>query len=976
MVEDDPEIPGANDRGGQEYHPPEQRRAVLVGVNDDDEVSNGIRFCGNDMRELRDVLVEQGYNVTLLVQGESDDSTEPWKADIETALSDMCRKAGASDTVLFAFAGHGVEAGSDCYLMPCGADSDDLAGTAVSMRFVRDCLTGDQCAAKSKFIIIDACHSGGGVASNPEDAEVNQENFLPAGTDIWGLFSCGRNQVSYEDQSLSHGVFTYYLLRGLRGEADLVGTVDQQVTIDEVYHYVHHHVEAHQVNGNDINQTPFRRVEGSGDPVLSTYERRPDVEMLTLPGLTGQWWFKETPWLLPDIRQRMAQAHSQTANHPLPDGSSLADDGLRSSAVDQLHERLWSEFDAVRHELSQDRKIVVGLIGEWRNISPDESKDRVLALLQGDTSFYSLYSLAVVQHYLGMPEAGDSFEAALAHQEIETLPKGLHARLLADYAQFLLETDQLVEAKLQFEDAMQLVTANDAPLFWIECELGRANSLRRLTHYDDAKAALDKALGVATDFQVPEDHPLVAYIHKSIGWLYMDEWRLEDARKSFLQSNAVIAQASVDGFEGLPVQDQVFIAHNLHGLAMVERYSGNPGDAEEQYLQLIDDIQAARDAADGTSGVTALTERLVNTQERLADTYLFVPGASRVSAALSVLSDAANEARNLTGSSAVITRARLKLKIAISLALEGNANEAQDYLDEFEGISATLSDDSRRKLELYQRAAQGLALLLGSKTSMPEGTAALTKLLDEAQDEQVRDLYSRDDFDVLLLIGTRLVQSNSVPSAVEEMRDDAEELIGIIPLVGDFGVDAVIDTGVGFLDDPQARADMLFENVRLLLYALPSEYRNLGSNESSSLGVFRYLRGFYDVCLSGALSYSLQEGCQVPMESRGLLAIAKTGSSTLRLTYREDNRQVSMRPGEPALICYVPNGAESGWAILFPNRTVFALGPWTESGSSLPDDLHAAIGDLPGLQVHWSDEIHGWTEEDLPFDVPSAQPAN
>src|SRR5688572_18621884 len=38
-------IPGAEERGAHEFEPPARRHAVLVGVNDDDEDPNGIRFC-------------------------------------------------------------------------------------------------------------------------------------------------------------------------------------------------------------------------------------------------------------------------------------------------------------------------------------------------------------------------------------------------------------------------------------------------------------------------------------------------------------------------------------------------------------------------------------------------------------------------------------------------------------------------------------------------------------------------------------------------------------------------------------------------------------------------------------------------------------------------------------------------------------------------------------------------------------------
>ncbi len=46
----------------------------------------------------------------------------------------------------------------------------------------------------------------------------------------------GANEVSGEDDKLQHGVFTYFLLEGLRGKADK--DRDGIITVDEVYRYV------------------------------------------------------------------------------------------------------------------------------------------------------------------------------------------------------------------------------------------------------------------------------------------------------------------------------------------------------------------------------------------------------------------------------------------------------------------------------------------------------------------------------------------------------------------------------------------------------------------------------------------------------------------------------------------------------------------------------------------------------------------
>lgn len=44
------------------------------------------------------------------------------------------------------------------------------------------------------------------------------------------------SEVSEEREELRHGVFTYYLLEGLRGSADLDG--DGVITVDEISAYV------------------------------------------------------------------------------------------------------------------------------------------------------------------------------------------------------------------------------------------------------------------------------------------------------------------------------------------------------------------------------------------------------------------------------------------------------------------------------------------------------------------------------------------------------------------------------------------------------------------------------------------------------------------------------------------------------------------------------------------------------------------
>ena len=74
------------------------------------------------------------------------------------------------------------------------------------------------------------------------------------------------NEVSCEKEELHHGVFTYFLLEGLRGKAD--ADQDGQITVDEAYAYVAQKVP--QATGQE--QHPVRKGSVEGRFVLSVVE--------------------------------------------------------------------------------------------------------------------------------------------------------------------------------------------------------------------------------------------------------------------------------------------------------------------------------------------------------------------------------------------------------------------------------------------------------------------------------------------------------------------------------------------------------------------------------------------------------------------------------------------------------------------------------------------------------------------------------
>ncbi|HUF14014.1 MAG TPA: caspase family protein [Longimicrobiales bacterium] len=194
---------------------------------------------------------------------------------MKTALgNDLRRRAGAEDMVIIYYAGHGgpeVDAqnldgdGLEKYLLSWEADPENLYGTAFSMNEIATIFGRLQ--AERVIFIADACYSGasGGRTVLSGRRATISDSFLDrlgaSGTGRVIMSASSANEPSQERSDLGHGVFTYYLLEGLRGAAD--ANRDGAIMFDEAYDYVarmvpeatgqtQHPVKKGEVEGNLI----------------------------------------------------------------------------------------------------------------------------------------------------------------------------------------------------------------------------------------------------------------------------------------------------------------------------------------------------------------------------------------------------------------------------------------------------------------------------------------------------------------------------------------------------------------------------------------------------------------------------------------------------------------------------------------------------------------------------------------------------
>ena len=244
-----------------------ERWAVVIGVGQyDNRAIPRLRYATADAEAVYQTLIgTAGFkksNVLLLT-----DRTEqrPTLRNLRQALGTFLRRQPKKeDTVLIFFAGHGAPEpdtrgverdGLAKYLIPSDADPDDLYATALPMDEIQTIF--ERIEAERVVVFLDTCYSGAGggrtfAAKNTRAVSVN-DDFLERLARSKGraiITASKASEVSLELAEFGHGIFTYYLVQGLKGAADL--NRDGIVTFQELYEYLDKEVsdKSRAVGGN------------------------------------------------------------------------------------------------------------------------------------------------------------------------------------------------------------------------------------------------------------------------------------------------------------------------------------------------------------------------------------------------------------------------------------------------------------------------------------------------------------------------------------------------------------------------------------------------------------------------------------------------------------------------------------------------------------------------------------------------------
>ncbi len=217
--------------------------AIVIGIEEYRQKLPNSDFSIHDAKTVTEYLTEaMGYpeeNVVTLLNDRA------LKSDFEKYFEKWLFNNVEKDGSMFIYySGHGapnVKTG-DAFLVPYDGDPAFIDQTGYSLKRLYDNL--GKLPAKEIIVALDSCFSGAGgrsvIAKGARPLVMTMEkSVVPSNVAVLSASSGEQISSTYEEKG--HGLFTYFMLKGLKGEGDENG--DGKIEIGELFDYIKPQVE-------------------------------------------------------------------------------------------------------------------------------------------------------------------------------------------------------------------------------------------------------------------------------------------------------------------------------------------------------------------------------------------------------------------------------------------------------------------------------------------------------------------------------------------------------------------------------------------------------------------------------------------------------------------------------------------------------------------------------------------------------------
>ena len=231
--------------------------AIVIGIENYRQKLPKADFAVNDAKLMGEYLSRvMGYpeeNIVTLINEHA--ALGDFVKYFEKWLPNNVEKGGA---VFIYYSGHGAPntKTGDAYLVPYDGDPLFIAETGYSLKRMYDAL--NKLPAREIIVALDSCFSGAGgrsvIAKGARPLVMNLQSNMALSGNMTVLSASSGEQISSTYDEKGHGLFTYFLLKGIKNE-DVVKP-DGSIKLDDLFGYLKPQVERIARKQYNNEQTP------------------------------------------------------------------------------------------------------------------------------------------------------------------------------------------------------------------------------------------------------------------------------------------------------------------------------------------------------------------------------------------------------------------------------------------------------------------------------------------------------------------------------------------------------------------------------------------------------------------------------------------------------------------------------------------------------------------------------------------------
>ena len=213
---------------------------ITVGVNQYKDPMLNLNYSVADAKSIESMISEKKlHNFAKLLERRLLDENATKAAIVET-LKNAAANLGQNDTLVLYLAGHGVAINGDWYFLPYETtlqeDWNAYKNLGISANEIQFLLAG--IPAQKIMVMLDSCNSGASMEAfrNLQNTQRHFGRSISKSVGLVFLAATTKDQEAAELTDLGHGLFTYVVTNGMKGEADNTPK-DQEVSAHELANF-------------------------------------------------------------------------------------------------------------------------------------------------------------------------------------------------------------------------------------------------------------------------------------------------------------------------------------------------------------------------------------------------------------------------------------------------------------------------------------------------------------------------------------------------------------------------------------------------------------------------------------------------------------------------------------------------------------------------------------------------------------------